>query len=232
MNASTILVAIRVLLGAMLLSLGCLWSLSAAAQQQDDYAAMLGYLAAVGRIDGQAFSGSGGAVRINQAAGDLNLQSNLQGMAVGQQALVQIEVWQRHAGDSATAPLRATVAIADGAFTDANGLYSINQVAGSGNAQFNAVAATLARLGIQEADDAAMATDAAMPAGGRRRRWASRGHCGRRKCQRPRCTGFEACCNSTRSRDPEMKRGTGWKSPSMADREDVPSATAKTRRSR
>lgn len=166
MNASTILVAIRVLLGAMLLSLGCLWSLSAAAQQQDDYAAMLGYLAAVGRIDGQAFSGSGGAVRINQAAGDLNLQSNLQGMAVGQQALVQIEVWQRHAGDSATAPLRATVAIADGAFTDANGLYSINQVAGSGNAQFNAVAATLARLGIQEADDAAMATDAAMPAGG------------------------------------------------------------------
>lgn len=166
MNASTILVAIRVLLGAMLLSLGCLWSLSAAAQQQDDYAAMLGYLAAVGRIDGQAFSGSGGAVRINQAAGDLNLQSNLQGMAVGQQALVQIEVWQRHAGDSATAPLRATVAIADGAFTDANGLYSINQVAGSGNAQFNAVTATLARLGIQEADDAAMATDAAMPAGG------------------------------------------------------------------
>jgi hypothetical protein len=166
MNASTILVAIRVLLGAMLLSLGCLWSLSAAAQQQDDYAAMLGYLAAVGRIDGQAFSGSGGAVRINQAAGDLNLQSNLQGMAVGQQALVQIKVWQRHAGDSATAPLRATVAIADGAFTDANGLYSINQVAGSGNAQFNAVAATLARLGIQEADDAAMATDAAMPAGG------------------------------------------------------------------
>lgn len=166
MNATGIPVAIRVLLVVVLLPLACLWPLPATAQQQDDYASMLGYLAAVSRIDGQAFSGSGGAVRINQAAGDLNLQANLQGMAVGQQARVQLEVWQRHAGDSATAPLRATVAIADGAFTDASGLYSINQVAGSGNAQFNTVAATLARLGIQEADDAAMATDAAMPAGG------------------------------------------------------------------
>ena len=161
-----ILVAIRVLLVAVLMPLACAWPLPAAAQQQDDYGSMLGYLAADSRIDGQAFSGSGGAVRINQAAGDLNLQANVQGIAVGRQASVQLGVWQRHAGDSATAPLRATVVIADGAFTGANGLYSVNQVAGSGNAQFNAVAATLARLGIQEADDAAMATDAAMPAAG------------------------------------------------------------------
>jgi len=139
-----ILVAIRVLLVAVLMPLACAWPLPAAAQQQDDYGSMLGYLAADSRIDGQAFSGSGGAVRINQAAGDLNLQANVQGIAVGRQASVQLGVWQRHVGDSATAPLRATVVIADGAFTGANGLYSINQVAGSGNAQFNAVAATLA----------------------------------------------------------------------------------------
>lgn len=145
--------------------LGCALCLPALAQQ-DDYGAMLGYLAATSRIDGHALAGSRGAVRINQAAGDLNLQANLQGLAVGQQASVHLGGVQRSEDDHATSPLQATVAIADAALSGANGLYAINQVAGSGNAQFNAVAASLARFGIQEADDAAMATGSAIPAGG------------------------------------------------------------------
>lgn len=148
--------------------LGCALCLPALAQQgqQDNYDAMLGYLAADSRIDGHALAASNGAVRINQAAGDLNLQTNLQGIAVGQRASVHFGGAQRSKDDHATPPLQATVAIADAALSGANGLYAINQIAGSGNAQFNAVAATLAQLGIQEADDAAMATGAAIPAGG------------------------------------------------------------------
>lgn len=148
--------------------LGSALSLPALAQaaQPDGYEAMLGYLAAASRIDGQAFAGSSGAVRINQAAGDLNLQANLQGLAVGRQAAVQLGVLQRSETVYADAPRQAAVAIAGAALSGANGLYAINQVAGSGNAQFNAVAATLAQLGIEEAGDAAMAADAAIPAGG------------------------------------------------------------------
>lgn len=145
--------------------LGCALALPALAQQ-DDYDAMLGYLAASSRIDGRALAASSGAVRINQAAGDLNLQANLQGLAVGQQAAVHLTSIQRSENDRATPPLQATVAIAGAALSDANGLYAINQVAGSGNAQFNAVAATLAQLGIHEAGDAAMAVGTAIPAGG------------------------------------------------------------------
>ena len=51
-----------------------------AAALADDYSGMLAYLD-VTRIDGRALAGASGAIAINQAAGDLNIQANLHGMA-------------------------------------------------------------------------------------------------------------------------------------------------------
>lgn len=51
----------------------------------DEYDAMLRYLTDT-RIDGRALAGASGAIAVNQAAGDLNLQANLRGLAVGRPA--------------------------------------------------------------------------------------------------------------------------------------------------
>lgn len=150
----------------LLLACGQVLPVALAQQAPDSYDAMLQYLGANARIDGHALASSSGAVRVNQAAGDLNLQANLQAMAVGGFASAAGRVWQRSENDVATAPVHASVAISDGALANASGMYAINQVAGSGNAQFNVVAAALAGYGIEEADDAVMAASGAMPAGG------------------------------------------------------------------
>ena len=61
----------------------------------DDYSGMLAYLD-VTRIDGRALAGASGAIAINQAAGDLNIQANLHGMASGDRADVAIVARQQH----------------------------------------------------------------------------------------------------------------------------------------
>ena len=57
---------------------GVLLLLAAAprATRADDYGGMLAYLD-VARIDGHALAGANGAIAVNQAAGDLNVQANL-----------------------------------------------------------------------------------------------------------------------------------------------------------
>lgn len=109
----------------------------------DDYAAMLAYLAN-SRIDGRAFAGANGAIAANLAAGDLNLQANLRGIANGQQADVAIAAVQSRAGNRFNVPLHAAASIGGQAFEGASGLVSINQTSGSGNAGVNLVAAILA----------------------------------------------------------------------------------------
>lgn len=125
----------------------------------DDYGVMLGYLAD-SRIDDRAFAGAQGAMAINQAAGDHNLQANLHSFAQGERA----QAWaaaRQYGADVHTAsamPDAARAVIGGDAFRGAGGLVSINQASGAANAELNVVTATLAHQGIREAGDAWLAS--------------------------------------------------------------------------
>jgi len=132
----------------------------------DDYSGMLAYLD-VARIGDRALSGASGAIAINQAAGDLNIQANLQGMATGDQANVAIAARQQRRGDVVlSGPLQASAHIEGQALSGASGIASINQTSGIANTTLNVVSATLARQGIRESDDAALASSDIASAGG------------------------------------------------------------------
>ena len=134
----------------------------------DDYAAMLGYLADT-RIEDRAFAGAQGAVAINQAAGDHNLQGNLRSFAQGDRASASASARQ-HGHDvhiRSAAPDEARAVIGGDAFRGAGGLVSINQASGVANAELNVVTATLADQGIREAGDAWLASTALASAGPR-----------------------------------------------------------------
>lgn len=138
------------------------------AQQADPYAPMLAYLQESSRIDGNALVGSQGAIRINQAAGDLNLQANLHSVAVGRQADAGIQAHQWQSDGHATAPLVASASIGGNALAGAGGIVSINQASGGANAELNSVAVALAAQGIREAGDEAMASPSAFASAGER----------------------------------------------------------------
>jgi len=149
------------------LVLPALGGASAWAQQADPYAPMLAYLQN-SRIDGNALAGSQGAIRINQAAGDLNLQANLHGIVVGRQADAGIHARQAQADSHATAPWAASASIGGNALAGAGGVVSINQASGGGNAELNSVAVSLAAQGIRDAGDEAMASPSAFASAGER----------------------------------------------------------------
>jgi len=133
----------------------------------DDYSGMLAYLD-VTRIDGRALAGSSGAIAVNQAAGDLNLQANLRGIARGERAEVAISTQQLQRGNRVlSAPLAASAQIGGNALAGASGIASINQASGIANTTLNVVSATLARQGIRETDDTALAAEGSALAGGR-----------------------------------------------------------------
>lgn len=118
----------------------------------DDYGAMLDYLAQ-SRVDGAVFAGASGALALNVAAGDHNLQIQQRAIAVGPRADAATAVRQTRHGDRSAAPAAASAVIAGRAFSGASGLAGIHQASGHGNAAFNAVALALAQQGIREADD-------------------------------------------------------------------------------
>lgn len=125
----------------------------------DDYTAMLGYLAD-SRIEDRAFAGAQGAIAINQAAGDHNLQANLHSLAQGDRASATATARQ-YSNDIRTRgalPDTARAVIGGDAFRGAGGLVSINQASGAANAELNVVTATLANQGIREAGDARLAS--------------------------------------------------------------------------
>lgn len=124
----------------------------------DDYAGMLGYLNQA-YIGDRALAGASGAIALNQAAGDLNQQANLIGMAQGAQAEVHIDARNRTGQDRVRgdALLQARAHIEGRALQGASGVATINQASGIGNTMHNIVQATLAREGIRESDDAALA---------------------------------------------------------------------------
>ena len=137
------------------------------AQQADDYAGMLGYLNNT-RLEGRALSGADGAMVVNMAAGDLNLQANLLGIASGENAQVNIDARQRLAGNRVRADgaLDASASIGGQALNGASGVASINQASGNGNATLNVVTATLAQQGIRETNDEALAASGALASAG------------------------------------------------------------------
>jgi hypothetical protein len=137
-----------VILGAVLV----LAAPAVPAQQVDDYSGMLGYLAET-RVQDTAFSGADGAIAINMAAGDGNLQANQRAFARGGRAIAAVQQRQHQAGNVLAAPDHASASIGGAAFAGAAGLLSINQASGSGNAEANLVTAVLAERGIREASD-------------------------------------------------------------------------------
>lgn len=148
---------------------GVLLLLAAApsATRADDYSGMLAYLD-VARIDGHALAGANGAIAVNQAAGDLNVQANLRGIAKGDRADVATNARQLQQGNRVlSGPLRATAFIGGDALAGASGIASINQASGIANTTLNVVSATLARQGIRETDDTALAAEGSALAGGR-----------------------------------------------------------------
>ena len=133
----------------------CILAAASARAGNDDYAAMLGYLAN-SRIDGNALRGATGASAVNLSAGDLNQQANLRAFAVGGAAQATVASDQSHRDDHADAPLHASASIGGAAFANGRGIASINQASGSGNTELNAVAAALAQQGIRETTDGSL----------------------------------------------------------------------------
>ncbi|EED40101.1 conserved hypothetical protein [Stenotrophomonas sp. SKA14] len=133
----------------------------------DDYSGMLAYLDLT-RIEGRALAGASGAIAVNQAAGDFNLQANLRGIARAERAEVAISAQQLQNGNRVlSASLHAAAHIGGEALAGASGIASINQASGSANTTLNVVSATLARQGIRETDDTALAAEGSALAGGR-----------------------------------------------------------------
>ncbi|EKT4444721.1 TPA: hypothetical protein UM521_000126 [Stenotrophomonas maltophilia] len=148
--------------GVLLLLAAAPW-----ATRADDYSGMLAYLD-VARIDGRALAGANGAIAVNQAAGDLNVQANLRGIAKGDRADVAINTRQLQQGSRVlSGSLQATAFIGGDALAGASGIASINQASGIANTTLNVVRATLARQGIRETDDTALAAEGSALAGGR-----------------------------------------------------------------
>ena len=152
----------KALHGLLLLLAAAPW-----ATRADDYSGMLAYLD-VARIDGHALAGANGAIAVNQAAGDLNVQANLRGIAKGDRTDVAINTRQLQQGNRVlSGPLQATAFIGGDALAGASGIASINQASGIANTTLNVVSATLARQGIRETDDTALAAEGSALAGGR-----------------------------------------------------------------
>ncbi|WDS38238.1 hypothetical protein [Pseudoxanthomonas sp.] len=152
------------------------------AQAADDYGQMLAYLTD-SRLDGQALSDASGAIAVNIAAGDANLQANLRSIARGQRADAQVDARQLVADDRdiGDGPMHATASIGGNALNGANGLVSINQASGSGNTELNVVTAALAERGIRETSDEALALPVRDASAGERSSQGTSGPAGSRR---------------------------------------------------
>ena len=94
-------------------------------------------------ISGNAFSSAEGAVGVNIAAGEDNLQVNARAIAIGLDGdfvFPFISVHQSTNSESTTESASySSNNIGDGAFAGSSGIISVNQAAGSGSAQANLV---------------------------------------------------------------------------------------------
>lgn len=153
--------------GACLLALGlCLPGLAlaqAANSAVDGYSQMLGYLTN-SRLEGQVLAGATGSIKLNQAAGDLNLQYNGHALASGPQAQAALQVQQR--GDdhiNLDTPLLARAELSGQVLQGGSGLASINQASGQANAQRNLVGVVAAAQLAHSQEPAQAATPLPAP---------------------------------------------------------------------
>ncbi|MGQ4877918.1 hypothetical protein ACOJCM_05015 [Billgrantia sp. LNSP4103-1] len=98
---------------------------------------------AASSISGSALRGVSGAVNVNLASGDHNLQSNSGAIAVGANALANNIVVQQVKANNGLTPDQASVEIRDSALNHAIGWISVNQAAGSRNVQSNTMSVAL-----------------------------------------------------------------------------------------
>lgn len=119
---------------------------------------------ATSEITGEALGQLRGVVGVNQAAGDMNLQSNSRAIAVSSGdgvAIANTIDRQQPGSNQAAMPEVAVTRIGENALAGAHGLIGINQVIGVQNAQLNAFAlATSSNGGLS---DAALAATLAEP---------------------------------------------------------------------
>ncbi|MDV3255389.1 MAG: hypothetical protein LOX98_08175 [Lysobacter sp.] len=112
-------------------------------------------------IEGQAAAGTSGRIAVNQAAGTGNAQANLAAIAIADGGTGLVGLQARQQPTAGALDRAASAQLRDGAFSASQGLLSVNQVAGSGNAQANLFA--IGQLGspavalVAGVDDAALA---------------------------------------------------------------------------
>jgi len=91
-------------------------------------------------IEGQTGIGISGAVGINMAAGNRNLQANAGAVAIGDQAMAATRTTQITGSGMVSLPGSYATVIRGSAFRDAKGWIGVNQASGAANAQSNSVA--------------------------------------------------------------------------------------------
>lgn len=121
----------------------------------------------VSRLDGQVGERMHGRLALNVVAGHGNAQANLAAIAHGPASQSDASVTQ-HVAPSTGVAARDALAVIDGrVLAGAQGVASVNQVAGSGNAQLNALAILAgggaSTHGAQTLDPAVLATVAVDP---------------------------------------------------------------------
>ncbi|HTV85245.1 MAG TPA: hypothetical protein VME63_07560 [Dyella sp.] len=131
----------------------------------DSYASMLSYLDS-NSIGDNALSGTQGISSVNTASGDANAQANLHAFASGSQSQTLIQARQRTHYNTTDVPLDATATIGGHAYDNGQGIASINQVSGNGNAQLNGVSVALTAQGIRETTDGTLSATVSASAGG------------------------------------------------------------------
>lgn len=117
-------------------------------------------------VGGDAVRGASGRVAVNQAAGAGNAQANVAGIALTADGFGGVALQVRQAVPAGERARDASARIDGSAFHGGDGLFSVNQAAGAGNAQANLIAigrggASVVGIdlaqGIAGLDDAALA---------------------------------------------------------------------------
>lgn len=133
-----------------------------AAAQTDDQAEVIdaqGNLgsAAASSTMGPVLQGSTGLVTVNQTAGDGNVQQNSAALAESEgHSVAAVNAVQALERVVPTTDQLLSADIESGAFDDAQGIYLVNQSAGTGNSQFNGAALAVggvSALAIVQLDD-------------------------------------------------------------------------------
>lgn len=114
-------------------------------------------------IGGAALSDSSGVVGVNVAAGDTNAQLNATAISLGKLGSgAQISSMQQVTLSSVPKGVVGRAVIDGSAFSHSSGAISVNQAAGMGNAQANAIAISVG-IPVKSVSDAALAQSATLP---------------------------------------------------------------------